>query len=365
MSKPTFPMATIPGYYSSKPGIQIAVRVASTAKEEDLRFIQQLGVEWVIVSLDRLPEHSLEAYRVLRRRFEGHGLRIYRLANHNCHNMPEVTLNLSGRDQKIEEYLSYLRNLGAAGIHYATYAHMANGIWTTGDEQLRGGATGRAFRPGRPGWGAMPGRIWSGDLTHGRRYSQEEIWENYAYFIRQVAPVAEEAGVYIGIHPDDPPGLDLGGVPRCIFSSFEGYRRALKIADSPNIGVCLCVGCWLEAGSSMGRNLLEAIRYFADLGKLFKVHYRNVTSPLAPSTQEATASNGFVETFLDDGYGDMVSVMRALNEVGFDGAVTYDHLPTMIGGRRTAEAYAVGYMQAMVQATCQTEENSENERPNV
>lgn len=316
-----------------------------------MRFVQQLGVEWVIISLDHLPEHSREAYLVLKRRFEAHGLRIYRLANHACHNMPEVTLNLPGRDAKIAEYLRYIRDLGAAGIHYATYAHMANGIWTTGEEELRGGATGRAFRFGKPGTGTMPGRTWSGDLTHGRRYSPEEIWENYAYFIRRVAPVAEEAGVYIGVHPDDPPGLDLGGVPRCIFSTVAGYRRALEMADSPNIGVCLCVGCWLEGGEPMGGSVEDAIRYFAGLGKLFKVHYRNVTAPLPLISPYAPESGGFAETFPDDGYGDMASVMRVLNEVGFDGVITYDHLPTMIGGRRVAEAFAVGYMHAMVQAT--------------
>ena len=57
-------------------------------------------------------------------------------------------------------------------------------------------------------------------------------------------PVAERAGVYIGIHPDDPPVYPLGGVPRALFGSFAGFCKAMEIADSPNIGVCLCLGCW-------------------------------------------------------------------------------------------------------------------------
>ena len=65
----------------------------------------------------------------------------------------------------------------------------------------------------------------------------------------------------IGIHPDDPPFYSLGGVPRCIFGTFEGYKRAMAIADSPNIGVCLCLGCWLEGGKDlMGADALTAIR---------------------------------------------------------------------------------------------------------
>ena len=74
--------------------------------------------------------------------------------------------------------------------------------------------------------------------------------------------MAEEAGVYIGIHPDDPPVYPLGGIPRPIFGTFEGYRRAIEIAASPNIGMCLCVGCWLEGGAAMGKDVIETIHYF-------------------------------------------------------------------------------------------------------
>ena len=61
------------------------------------------------------------------------------------------------------------------------------------------------------------------------------------------SPVAEEAGVRIGIHPDDPPAPVLAGVPRCIFGNFEGYKRAMEIANSPNVGLCLCCGTGSKA----------------------------------------------------------------------------------------------------------------------
>jgi len=129
--------------------------------------------------------------------------------------------------------------------------------------------------------------------------------------------VAEEAGVRIGIHPDDPPQPEIAGVPRCIFSSFEGYRKALEIADSPNIGMCLCVGCWLEGGPLTGKDPVETIRYFGGRKKLFKVHFRNVSAPLPH----------FNETLLDDGYYNMYKVMKALVEVNFEGIVIPDHIP--------------------------------------
>lgn len=337
----TYPLRTVPGYFASKPGIQIGTQLPADASEEDMRFVQQLGVEWVMTSLDKPEEHTVENYLRLREKFEAYGLKIYRLANHACHNMEEVTLNLPGREAKIAEYLNYIRNLGKAGIHYATYAHMGNGIWSTGRATMRGGVEGRAFDLSKAQKGWWVGKVYEGPLTHGREYSEEELWDNYIYFIKQVVPVAEEAGVYIGIHPDDPPVYPLGGIPRCIFGTFEGYKRALEIANSPNIGVCLCVGCWLEGGEGMGKDVVEAIRYFGGQKKLFKVHFRNVSQPMpAP----------WVETFLDDGYMDMHLVMRALREVEFDGVIISDHLPAMIGGHRVAEAYSVGYMRALIQA---------------
>jgi mannonate dehydratase len=338
-TEPGYPML-IPGYASSRPGIQIGTQLPATATAEDMQFARQLGIEWVMTDLPA-NQASAEAYRAVVRHFAEGGLRVYRLANHSVHNMEEVTLALPGRDAKIAEYLAYIRALGQAGIHYATYAHMANGIWSTEREPVRGGALGRAFRLEQAQTGWWIEKTYDAPLSHGRAYSEEELWDNYAYFIRQVVPVAEEAGVYIGIHPDDPPVYPLGGVPRCIFGNFEGYRRAIEIANSPNIGVCLCLGCWLEGGPLLGKDAVETIRYFGSQRKLFKVHFRNVTAPMP---------DGFVETFLDDGYGDMLAIMQALREVDFNGCIISDHLQDMIGGRRAAEGYAVGYMRGLIQA---------------
>jgi mannonate dehydratase len=189
-------------------------------------------------------------------------------------------------------------------------------------------------------------------LSHGREYSKEEIWENYTYFIKKVVPVAEEAGVRIGIHPDDPPQPVLGGVPRCIFSNFEGYKRAIEIANSPNVGVCLCVGSWLEGGKMTGADPVEMVKYFGSRKKLFKIHFRNVSAPLPH----------FTETMIDDGYYDMSKVMKALVEVKFEGIVIPDHVPG-VGSNPRAEAartqgeayrpnpalaYLIGAMNAML-----------------
>jgi mannonate dehydratase len=217
---------------------------------------------------------------------------------------------------------------------------MANGVWSTGEETTRGGAKARAFDLAKVKADYLwEGRRHEGPLTHQRRYSVQEIWDNYTYFIKAVAPVAEAEGIKIGIHPDDPPVPELGGVPRCIFSSFDGYKRALEIADSPNIGLCLCVGCWLEGGKLMGRDIIETIYYFGQRGKIFKVHFRNVSAPLPH----------FVETFMDNGYMDMYLVMKALQEVHFQGAIIADHLPRFDAAPETGLAYSTAYMRALLE----------------
>jgi len=325
------------------PGIKIGTS-AGPATPENMSYLKQLGITWV--SLAASPETAtVEGFTRMRQEWEAAGFRVYNIGSGvgpggSLHNMPEVTLNLPGRDQKIEEYLNYIRYLGMAGIPYSTYAHMGNGIWSSGRVRTARGYEARDMDTASPNWkGSWAGKTYTAPLSHGRVFSPDEIWDNFTYFIRKVVPVAEESGVRIGIHPDDPPLPVLAGVPRCIFSSFEGYRRALEIADSPNIGMCLCVGCWLEGGPLMGRDPVETIKYFGARNRLFKVHFRNVTAPLPHST----------EALLDDGYYDMYKVMKALVEVRFDGIVIPDHVPD------------VGYPMATVNAQA----GSTDFRPNA
>jgi mannonate dehydratase len=129
----------------------------------------------------------------------------------------------------------------------------------------------------------------------------------------------------------------LGGIPRHIFGTFDGYVRALEIANSPNIGVCLCCGTWAEGGDQTGKNVYEAVRAFAKMGKLWKIHFRNVTSPIPD----------FVETYIDNGYTDMSKLMKTLVEVDFRGNLIADHVPPMTGGRNLSWSYSMGYIRAL------------------
>lgn len=298
-------------------------------KPETLQLAKQLGMEYVNfwTSPDRYQE-AVEAVQAA-------GLKVAKIGCMNAHNVAEITLGLPGRDEKIELLKQHLRAVSALGIKTHLYAHMANGVWSTANERNRGGAITRAFDASKPATSAGSNH----NKPFDRLYTEDQLWKAWEYFTKQIKPVAEETGVRIGVHPDDPPGLTLGNAPRCIFSSFEGYKRALEIADSPNIGMGLCVGTWLEGGDAMGKNVLETIEYFGGIKKLFVVHFRNVSSPLPH----------FYETYLNEGYMDMYKVMRALRKVDFDGVLIGDHFPRMTGPGPLGQVYTIGYIQALIE----------------
>ena len=319
------------------PGIKLCAQSSAKPSDEQLLFLKEIGAEYV--SVGSTPDlRTAEGFQQIKKRYADAGITVWNIGNTSVHNMPEVTLNLPGRDQKIEEYKQYLRNLGQAGIRYTTYAHMGNGIWSSGRASTRG-AEAREFDMASPDKkGVWDGKTWTEPLSHGRVFTKEEIWENYTHFIKQVAPVAEEVDVRIGIHPDDPPVPVLAGVPRCIFGNFEGYKRAIEIANSPNVGICMCCGTWLEGGRALtGKDPEEMIRYFG-ARRIWKIHFRNVSAPLPH----------FVETFMDNGYYDMRKIMKALHDVKFDGIVILDHSPALTGGNYAQTAYGFAYMRALL-----------------
>lgn len=302
--------------------IRIAIQAPLDATTNELSFYKQMGMKHVVLWTDE-TKASADYYSDRKKYFGDAGLEVYGFGNRSVHNEEKIVLNLPGRDEKIEQYKQHLRDLGKAGITYTTYAHMGNGIWSSERETTRAGASARAFDLNGNNWGEWNGKKYYAPLSHGREYTVAEMWENFKYFIHAVTPVAKDNNVRIGIHPDDPPVPKLAGVPR-IFSHFDGYKRALELANSPNVGLCLCVGSWMEGGNKLGKDSLGMIDYFGKQKKIFKIHFRNVDKPLPH----------FVETFVDDGYTDMYKIMKALKKVNFDGVLIADHIPRMIAAPR-------------------------------
>lgn len=308
--------------------MKFSLKIDPHPTSEQLQFVRQLGVTHVYtwVNDDQCDAESLKR---LRDTVEAAGLCLYNVGNYQIAKSDKVHLALPGRDDVIAKFQQFVRNLGEAGIHTTTFTWEPSQVWSSEPGATRGGAVAR-----RVDLAEMQQR----PLTHGREYSEDEIWANYEYFISRVLPAAEDAGVRLALHPNDPPAPALGGIP-CLIHSFDSYARAFEIAgNSPNLGMEFCAGCWLEGGQDFG-DMFAAIREFVRQKKIFIVHFRNVSAPLPD----------FVETFLDDGYMDMYEVMRAFCDVDYDGTMILDHTPHIINDPddRAATAYAIGYMRAL------------------
>jgi len=314
-------------------GIKLGISFTDRPKENDFAMLRYTGVDAVSIWTS-IENNSAEWMIGMRKKLEANGIEIYNIGIIDLHCDPTITLGLPGIENKIEQYKTYLNNLGRAGIHYTTYAHMANiknqptpGFYQTSVGKTRGNADTREFDLSVAK--TLP-------CSFDKEYQEESIWKSFTTFIRAVIPVAEKNKVRIGLHPDDPPVASLGCVAR-VFRTYAAYERAFEIAGSDNFGVCLCVGTWGEGGKQgFGKDPVEAVRAFGPRKKIFKVHFRNVSSPLPK----------FRETFVDNGYMDMYQVMKALREQGFDGIVIPDHVPG--GGYPAANSsYTIGYMKAL------------------
>jgi mannonate dehydratase len=311
--------------------MRLAAGQFNQVTDERLAFIQQLGLKDVLLNTAKLPGETHWEFMDLlhlRTRIEDAGLRLAALENVPIQFYIKAMLGLPGRDEQIEHMATTIRNMGRAGIPILGYHWMPNSVWRTSRTTPgRGGATVTSFDMALAE---------NAPLSFDRVYTEEEMWANYEHYVKALLPVAEEAGVKLALHPDDPPVDSLGGVTR-IFRNFDGFKRAMEIGDSPMHGLDFCHGCWSE----MGPGVLDAIRYFGERNRILYVHFRDVQGTVPK----------FQESFIDEGNSNMFHVIRTLKQVGFTGFLIADHVPHMVDdtpwGHR-ARAYALGYMKALL-----------------
>ncbi len=314
--------------------MRIALGQFNELTDEMIAFIKQLGADDFLMNTPKLPgdkQWEYEDLKALKERAEAGGLRLMALENVPVSFYDKAMLGLPGRDEQIGHMQTTIRNMGKAGIPILGYHWMPNRVWRTPEPAvLRGGARGTRFNLEEHD---------PNELTHGRVFTADEMWANYEYYLARILPVAEEAGVKLALHPDDPPVESLGGVAR-IFRNFEGFQRAMETFPSPYHGLDFCMGCWSEMG---GHNyVINAIRHFGERGQIIYVHFRDVQGTVPC----------FNECFIDQGNVDHFEAMKTLKEVGFTGFMIDDHVPHMVEdtpwGHR-GRAYAIGYMAAMLE----------------
>ena len=250
---------------------------------------------------------------------------------------PNILLGKSPeRDREIDDICQMIRHTSRAGIPALKYNLTLLGVPRTESTPGRGGARYSTF--------VYDQAKQDPPLTEAGVVGEDVYWERITYFLNRVIPVAEEYKVRMACHPQDPgmpKGKGFRGV-ETVLGSVEGLKRFMAISPSAYHGLNFCQGTVSEMLAKPGQEIYDVIRYFGSRKKIFNVHFRNIRGGFLH----------FQETFIDDGDVDMLKAMRVYKEVGFDGMMMPDHVPSIDGDARGAQAFAYtfGYIKALIAA---------------
>ncbi|MFC4100886.1 mannonate dehydratase [Paenibacillus xanthanilyticus] len=303
------------------------------------------GMHGIVTALYDVPVGEawpLDAIRNLKSTVESHGFALAVIESVPVHE--DIKLGRPSRDRLIDNYSQTIRRLGAEGVPVVCYNFMPVFDWTRSQlaYRLPDGSTTLTFEDetialmdpvkgdlSLPGWDESYTKDQMQQLIDSYNgVTAEDLWQNLAYFLERVIPVAEEAGVRMAIHPDDPP-WPIFGLPR-IVSNRTQIERLLHHVDSPANGLTFCSG---SLGADADNDLLAIIREFGGQGKIHFAHTRNILRTGPRSFQESSHRSS-------DGSVDMVRVLEALWEIGFDGPLRPDH-GRMIWGEQGRPGYGL------------------------
>jgi mannonate dehydratase len=253
----------------------------------------------------------------------------------------KTKLGLAGRDEEISNFITFMKNLKQYGdVDVICYNWMPVISWarTQTDRPGRGGALVTAFDyedlKGKP-------------LTEYGEISKETLWKTLEYFLKAVVPEADKIGMNLSMHPDDPQVDSIQGISR-IMNTVESFDRMLDIYPSKYNGITMCQGNF----SLMGADIPALVRRWGKRGIINFVHFRSIQdlSRVIPSTK-------FIECFHDEGQIDMYEAMKAYYDIGYEGPLRPDHVPTMNGetnerpGYMTlGNLYAIGYIRGLAES---------------
>lgn len=272
----------------------------------------------------------------------------------------DIKLGRPDRDRWIDNYCASISTLGALGIPVLCYNFMPVFDWMRTDLALRlpDGSAALAYDDDAlsaidlsRGTGELPGWAATYDaaalqalLAAYRAVDAERLWDHLAYFLERVVPVAARAGVRLALHPDDPP-WSIFGLPR-IITDAKALDRLVRLVDDPANGVTFCTG---SLGANPDNDLVAMVRRIGGMGRIHFAHCRNV---------QVTGRRRFHETAhpSDCGGVDLYQVLRALNDVGFNGPMRPDH-GRMIWGETGRPGYGlydralgIAYLQGLWEA---------------
>ncbi|WP_431086034.1 mannonate dehydratase [Paenibacillus sp. 8b26] len=301
-----------------------------------LEQIRQIpGVEGLVWALHDIPageEWPLEHIVAFQEQAVQAGFHHEVVESVNVHE--DIKLGRPTRDLYISNYIRTLEKLGQHGVKVVCYNFMPIFDWLRTDlhKELEDGSTALFFEKSRiegldpfelvrrinenssltmPGWEPERLEHLTALFEAYTHVTEDDLWQNLAYFLEAVIPAAERSGIRMAIHPDDPP-WSVFGLPRIITSQTH-LRRLLALYDSPANGITLCSG---SLGANPDHDIVSMIHEFKD--RIPFAHIRNV---------RVSANGDFIETShrTQDGTVDIAGIVQAYHDVGFTGYVRPDH----------------------------------------
>jgi mannonate dehydratase len=288
------------------------------------------------------PEHL----HALKNAVNAEGLALAALENLDPMLWYDVLLDGPRKPEQLRTIQTIIRTMGEVGIPVLGYNFSIAGVWGHVEGPF---ARGRAESVGFLGTNGPPetpipnGMVWNMIYDPGAapgtiaEITPAQLWQRLRDFLEAVLPVAEEAGVTLALHPDDPPMPTLRGTPRLVYQP-RFYQEVLDLKSSPANKLEFCIGSLAEMTEG---DIYDVVDQYSRQHALAYVHFRNVRGKVPH----------YHEVFLDEGDVDMLRVMRILRDNGFDGVLIPDHTPQMTCGApwHAGMAYALGYMKAVMQ----------------
>lgn len=308
--------------------------------EAGMRRIKQLGVDYVLTGDIRGPWTEAGLRETMNKLKEG-GLTLRHMY---LPGLRDAVFGRPGRDREIEAAIQSIRIAGKVGIpvlEYNWYGHRATEGYY--GETARGGSGITSFDAAKVK--DLP------PLPQTGAHSADELWATLTYFLKAVIPEAEKAGVRLAVHPNDPP-VALSRGSGQILASVEGWKRLIRIVDSPSNGLTFDCGVTWETGVDP----VEVCRYFGSRDRINHVHFRNVIV--------RKPSESYSEVFIDAGEINMFAVMKELVKNKYRHLIHPEHPRALDydtqqpgfraqyagGGGYAAWAFNVGYTRALLQA---------------
>ncbi len=283
---------------------------------------------------------SVDEMQTIRQQLEAAGLIWEAIENFDPAHWSDVLLDGPRKKQQLAGLKEMIRRVGGVGIPIIGYNFSIAGVAgrVTGPF-ARGGA--QSVGMNGPVDAPIPnGMVWNmvydsqAPAGHIPSATPEQLWQRLADFLNECLPVAEQAGVKLAAHPDDPPMPWVRGQPRLVYRP-DLYQKVIDLDPAPANQLELCVGTLQEMPDG---DVYDAVDRYSGQNRIAYVHLRNVHGKVPE----------YKETHIDDGDLDVLRVIRILQKNGFSGVIIPDHAPqlTCDAPWHAGMAFAMGYLRA-------------------